>query len=76
MDRKFDLTTFISNYLYFKKAENLLKLGNFARLIKILTMFIKTTFKDSKKLIELCIKMQSISVFLDIKNLLIFDEKC
>ena len=49
MDRKFDLITFISNYLYSKKAESLLKLANFARLIKISTMFIKTTFEDSKK---------------------------
>ena len=39
----------------------------FADIIKITTMFVKTVFKDSKKLEELEImhQMQSISVFLD-----------
>ena len=37
-----DVITFISKFLYFKVA-------NFADIIKIAAMFIKTTFKDSKK---------------------------
>ena len=48
------------------------KVAIFADIIKIATMFVKTIFKDSKKLKELeimCDKMQSISVFLDIANL-------
>ena len=45
MDRNYDAIAFISKYLYFRVA-------NFAD-IKIATMFIETTFKDSKKLKEL-----------------------
>ena len=45
MDRNYDAIAFISKYLYFRVA-------NFAD-IKIVTMFIETTFKDSKKLKEL-----------------------
>ena len=41
--------------------------------IKIATMFIKTTLKDSNKAKK--IKMQSISVFLDTTKLLVSDEK-
>ena len=41
--------------------------------IKIATMFIKTTLKDSNKARR--IKMQSISVFLDITKLLVSGEK-
>ena len=40
-----------------------------ADIIKIVTMFNKTIFEDSKNYVsitQLCIKMQSISVFLDI----------
>ena len=43
IDRNYGALTFSSNYLYFKKAI-------FADIIKIGTMFIKTIFKDSKKL--------------------------
>ena len=45
---KFDgefVTIFISKYVYFKKA----RVTNFADIIKILTMFIETIFKVSKK---------------------------
>ena len=43
-------------------------IANFADIIKIATMFIKTTFKNSKKFkkYKLCIKMQSISALCDI----------
>ena len=40
--------------------------ANFADIVKISTMFITKTFKNSKKLkeLQLCIQMQSISLFL------------
>ena len=44
------------------------RVANFTSIINIATIFIKTTFKNSKKCQKykkLCIKMQSISVFLD-----------
>ena len=43
-----------------------LRVENFPGIIKIATIFIKTTFKDSKKLqgLKLCIKVQSLAVFL------------
>ena len=49
MDRNYDSITFISKYLYFQKP----RLANFTDIITIVTMFIKTSFKDSKKLKEL-----------------------
>ena len=45
------------------------RVANFAEIIEIATIFIKTTFKDSKKLKELCVKMQSISVFPQIRKI-------
>ena len=49
-----------------------MRVAIFANIIRILTMFIKTIFKDPKKLKELKImyQMQSISVFFDIGNML------
>ena len=44
MNRNYDAITFISKYLYFTK-----RVGNFADIVKIVSMYIKTTFKDSKK---------------------------
>ena len=48
-------------------------MANFPGIVKIVTIFIKATVKDSKKVIRIklktlkvCPKMQSISVFLDI----------
>ena len=41
MNRSYDLITFISKYLYFKKA----RVSFFADIIKIVTMFIKKTLK-------------------------------
>ena len=51
----------------------------FADIIKVVTIFIKTIFKDSKKIIkelETILKVQSISVFLMQQDLQIFGEKC
>ena len=45
MNRNFEVITFISEYLYFQKASS--------SQFEIATMFITTTFKDSKKLKEL-----------------------
>ena len=45
MDRGYDVITFISKYLYFKKAG----VANFADIIKIITMFIIVIFKGSRK---------------------------
>ena len=45
MDRNHNAITFISKYLYFKKA----RVADFADIIKIETMFIITTFKRIKK---------------------------
>ena len=62
MDISYDLISFISKYLYFKKA--------FAEIIKIVTIFIKANFKDSNKLklkeLEVMYQNATISVFLDI----------
>ena len=45
MDRSYDVITNFSKYLYLKKAYSSL----FADIIKIVTMFTKTIFKNSKK---------------------------
>ena len=44
MDRKYDVITLISKYILKKPRE-----VHFANIIKIANKFIKTTFKDSKK---------------------------
>ena len=45
MDRNYDVITFISKYIYFKKAG----VAIFADIIKIVTMSVKTVIKDSRK---------------------------
>ena len=45
MDRNYDVITFFTKKLYFKKAGVTI----FADIIKIVTMFIKTILKDSRK---------------------------
>ena len=45
MGRVYDVITFISKNLYFKRAW----LAIFADIIKIVTMFIKTIFENSRK---------------------------
>ena len=49
MHRNYDVIIFISRYLYFKKAESSL----FADIVKVVTVFIKTILKDSKKVISI-----------------------
>ena len=63
MDINYDATTFIWKCLNFKKTA----VANFADIIKILTMFIKKTFKDSKKLKELEI-MYSNAIYISISR--------
>ena len=43
MDRNYGVITSFSKYFYFQKTWS----NNFADIIKMATMFIKTTFKDS-----------------------------
>ena len=45
MDKNYDVITFISKYSYFKKAWS----SHFADIIKIVTTFIRTIIKNSKK---------------------------
>ena len=45
MDKNYDITTFISKYFILRKPGEAI----FPDIIKILTMFIKTNFEDSKK---------------------------
>ena len=45
MDRNYDVITFVSEFLSKRRPG----IANF-EIIKVETMFIKTTFKDSKKL--------------------------
>ena len=44
MDKNYDFITFVSSHLYFEKA----RVANFADIIKIATIFIRKSFKDSK----------------------------
>ena len=45
VDRIYDVITFISKYLYYKKTW----VAIFSDIIKILTIFIITIYKDSRK---------------------------
>ena len=45
MDRNYDLKTFFQKILILRRPE----VAIFAGIIKILTMFIKTVFKDARK---------------------------
>ena len=45
MDRNYDIITFISKYVYFKKAG----VAIFADIVKIVTIFIKTIIRYSRK---------------------------
>ena len=49
MNRYYEVTTFTSKYLILRRA----RVANFAKIIKIATLFIKATFENSKKLKEL-----------------------
>ena len=61
MNRNNDVITLLQITFILRRS----RVSDFSDIIKIATMFIKTTFKDSKKLKELE-AMQSISVFLDV----------
>ena len=66
----YHVIAFISKYHHFKKAQN----SFFADIIKIITIFIKTIFTDSKKqLKELEIMYQNACILIQ-QNLLISDE--
>ena len=56
MVKNYDSIIFISKYRYLRMRAGV---TNFAGIIKILIVFIKTTFKDSKKLKELEIVYQN-----------------
>ena len=73
MDRNYDVLTFISKYLFLRRP----RVANSADIIKIATMFIKTTFKDSKKLkeLEIIYSNKSKSVFLEITKVADFPWK-
>ena len=61
MNRNYDVITLLQITFILRRS----RVSDFSDIIKIATMFIKTTFKDSRKLKELE-AMQSISVFLDV----------
>ena len=72
MDINYNVITFISKYLYFKPRAAI-----FADIIKIITIFIRTVFKDSKevKIIGNVLKCNLHLYFLIQQNLLISNEK-
>ena len=65
MDKDYGVITFISKRLFLRRP----RVANFADINKIATIVNTKTFKDSKKTLKnwkLFVKMQSLSVFLDI----------
>ena len=70
MDRNYGVITFISEYLYLKKS----RVATFVDIIKIVNMFIKTIFKDSKKVkrIRNHVSKCNLYVFLDIAKFVDF----
>ena len=75
MDRNYDVITIISKYLMLRRPRVVI----FADIIKIVTMFIKTITKDSRKFKKknrnYASKSNLYVDFLMEKNLLIFGEK-
>ena len=55
MDKNYELITFIQNIFILRRS----RVNTFDDIIKTVTIFIKTTFKDSKKLKELEIMYQN-----------------
>ena len=55
MDKNYELITFIQNIFILRRS----RVNIFDDIIKTVTIFIKTTFKDSKKLKELEIMYQN-----------------
>ena len=68
MDRKYYVITFFKNTFILRR----LVVATFSDIIKISTMFIEKTYNTQTKLEGLCIKMQSISVFLHIIKIAAF----
>ena len=71
MDRNYDVITYVSKYLW-------LGVANFADIIKIITIFIKIVFEDSKNVKRIrnyVSKCDLYLYFLIYQNLLIFSEK-
>ena len=64
MDRNYDIINLIIKIFILRRPG----IAIFADIIKVLAMFIITIYKDSRKvkINRNCIKIQSISVFLDI----------
>ena len=64
MDRNYDIINLIIKIFILRRRG----IAIFADIIKVLAMFIITIYKDSRKvkINRNCIKIQSISVFLDI----------
>ena len=71
MDRNHDVKTFTSKYLYLEKAG----VANFADIIKIATMFIKSIFKDSKKVTRIRNYILKGNLYLFLLFLLIVGDK-
>ena len=75
LNKNYDDITFISKYLYIKKAWS----SEFADISKIATMFIKSTFEDSNKIKRIrnyVLKRNLYLYFLIWQKLLISTEKC
>ena len=65
MHRTYDVITFISKTLILRRP----RVAIFADIIKIVSVFIKTIIQDSRKVkknYNLCIKIQSLHVFLNV----------
>ena len=74
MDINYYVIKFISKHIILRR----IRVGNFADIIKVEIIFIKATFRDSKKvkrIINFLLKMQCISVFLDITKFVSFRQK-
>ena len=73
MNRNYDVRTFLSKYLYFKKAQS----SSSYDIVKIATMFFKTIFEDSKqvkRIINYVLKCYLYLYFLIQQKLLISGE--
>ena len=68
MERNCDVITFISKYLILIRR----RVANFAGIIRIATMFIE---KKVQRIINYVLKMQPISVFLNITKVPVFGAK-
>ena len=58
MNKNYDVIAFVLKLLYFTKA----RVANYTDIIQILTIFIKTIFKDSKKVKIKILKVKMLKV--------------